>query len=540
MRAYDVKNIYNDKGRDTALEAYPQAIADNLGQNGELNELAFLAADFAHAEALSLLFEAGVSPTITDKYECNLLHHLAMCDKKHDHARPDGSVAAVAEMLLEHKVSYLRKDENEDMTCYHYAARHGEAEFVDTLASRGARLGITDKNGNTGIHIACQEAGRAQWYVRRAKEKIAQAEKSYEEAAARAKERNLSDEDARFYIQQSVNFTKEDAQSEYESCLALTEKYFRTVKAFAEGGVDIDEKNNSGRTALDIAIEKGTKKISAFLAGTLSGENDDAAIAAGGMTLPLAAEKGDTEAIMTIAAAGADLNAVKDAPENHFGGYTPLAIACRLMDYNVTEALLSVGCDPSFRDGRGMAAAAYLFPGDTKSFSFASTHYREDTKWESDAAKTIRALTGAGFDVNQAIDDDSNTLLILACAAHGRSPKEEALSELLRHNPDMNRANRFGVTALMRACDHDFYIMENYQIALLEGGADVSPADQNGDTALHYAARNDDKNGAKSLCDMLLGFGADANAVNNEGKTALDIAVEQQNEPLAKLLLNKM
>jgi ankyrin repeat protein len=83
-------------------------------------------------------------------------------------------------------------------------------------------------------------------------------------------------------------------------------------------------------------------------------------------------------------------------------------------------------------------------------------------------------------------------------------------------------------------------MMENVQTALLEQGAEVSAADQNGDTALHYAARNDDKNGAKVLCDMLLEFGAAAAAVNNAGQTALDIATETGNEPLVKLLLSKM
>lgn len=539
MRAYDVKKIYDYKGREAALAAYPQAIADNLGQTSELNELAFLAADYAHAEALSLLFEAGVSPTVMDKYERNLLHRLANQNADRCLTMPDGAVAATAELLLEHKVSYLRKDDNEYMTCYHYAARSGLVELAEVLAKRGAKLNVTDKNGDTAIHIACRSAGSALYSLGLSKDWIEQAEKNCEEIAADAKKRNLNDEQTKVYMRSCLD-TKQRAQTEYEERLAFVEKFFHTVKAFAEGGVDVDEKNNSGRTALDIAIGGGAKKIGAFLAGTLADENDEAAIAAGGMTLPQAAERGDIEAIMAIAAAGADLNAVKDAPEHRFGGYTPLAIACFLNDYKVTEALLSIGCDPSFRDGRGMAAAAYLFPGDIKSFAHASTSYRDNIRCEKDAVKTIRALIGAGFDINQAIDDDSNTLLILACAAHGRSPREEVLSELLRYDLNMDHANRFGVTALMRACGDEFYIMENYQIAMLEGGADVSPADQNGDTALHYAARNTDKNGAKSLSDMLLAFGADAKAVNNEGKTALDIAVEQGNEPLAKLLLNKM
>jgi ankyrin repeat protein len=46
--------------------------------------------------------------------------------------------------------------------------------------------------------------------------------------------------------------------------------------------------------------------------------------------------------------------------------------------------------------------------------------------------------------------------------------------------------------------------------------------------------------GAKTLTENLLDYGADAKAVNNRGKTAMDIAVERNNEALAKLLLKAM
>ena len=534
MNYYELKSIYNQNKLDEALAAYPQMIEEYKDNEEEIRKLAFLAADFAHTEALALLFESGVSPSVTDKYAFTLLHHLAREEESRRCLKPVGAVAAALEFLLDHKVSYLRKDENENMICYHYAARNATAEFIETLAKRGAKLNIADKDGNTGIHIACEYAGNTLWDAELAKRKAERTKKNHEERMASAKERNLSDEETRDYIQTSLD-DKQDAHSEYENQLALVENFFRTVKAFAEGGVDIDEKNAYGQTALDIAVKKGAKKIAAFLAGTLAGE-DDAAIAAGGMTLHQAVERADIEAVKTIAATGADLNAVKDAPKHNFGGYTPLAIACAFIDYKTAETLLGCGSDPSFRDGDGRMAAAYFFLGETNAFS----HAEEGIVREKDAAKTIRALTGAGFDINQTVDDDSDTLLILACAARGRWPKEDVLEELLRHNLDLNHANRFGITALMYACTRNFDGMETLQIALLEGGADVSPADQNGDTALHYAVRNDNKTGAKVLCDMLLEFGANADSVNNEGKTALDIAVEQDNEPLVKLLLGKI
>jgi len=114
------------------------------------------------------------------------------------------------------------------------------------------------------------------------------------------------------------------------------------------------------------------------------------------------------------------------------------------------------------------------------------------------------------------------------------------IDRILKEAVDVNVTNRFGESPLMHACEKDFEIMENVQMRLLEIGANVNTVDERSNTALHYAARNPSKTGAKTLTDMLIDFGADITKANNEGKTALDIATEQNNEPLVKLLLDKM
>ena len=538
MEHYDIRNIYNQKGREAALAAYPQAIADNAGNEQKLNELAFLAADFAHPEALKLLFEAGVSPTITDHYGFTLLHYLARRPESTHHFHPAGAVAETTAFLLDNKVSALRKDEDRNMTCYHYAARNGLADMVKVLAERGVKLNMTDKEGNTGIHIACDYVKHAMSNIGIKKRELENAQKNYADTVTRLKARDMSDEDIARYINNNMTNTPEQAQKHYDAAVQKVEDFFRLVKIFAEGGVDIDEKNAYGQTALDFAVKHDAKKIAAYLSGTLTDENDSAAVAAGGMTLHQAAEKGDTDAIKAIVATGADINALKDDSEYNLGKSTALAIATAYLQVQAVEALLACGADPSFKDGNGRAAVSYLL--ETR----ASVH--SGTFNEKLISKIVKDMLSAGMNVNIPVDDDGNTLLLLACKAsrsggyNHRSIKGDVIDEIMKHNPDINLTNRFGETALMHTCARDFDMMENVQLMLLEQGADVAAADKNGDTALHYAARNDNKTGAKTLCDMLLEFGADVNAVNNAEKTALDIATETDNEPLVKLLLAKM
>jgi ankyrin repeat protein len=489
MDFHELKSIHNsgEKNGEDAPAAYREIVAekgiDNCGK-----ELLFLAADYAHAEALSFLLEAGASPSAADGYGFTPLHYLARQEESRYHIKPKGAVAACTELLLDNKISYLRKDENEKMACYHYAARNALAEMVETLARRGAKLNLTDKDGNTGIHIACD------------------------------------------YVKNALNNPD------------LAEGYFRTVKAFADGGVEVDEKNSYGQSALDIAVKNGAKKIAAYLSGALIDEADEVTVTAGGMTLHQAAEKGDAEAINVIAKTGANLNALKDSAEkggSDLNGCTALAIACAYLRPKAVEALLASGANPSFKDGSGRAAVSYLVSG--LKASLYSGVFNEQV-----IPKIIRDMAVAGMSINETVNDDGDTLLILACKSargksyNSRSVKGDIIDTALALNPDIGTANRFGETALMHACARDFDMMENVQIALLEQGADPAAADQNGDTALHYAARNDDKNGAKVLCDMLLEFGAMAAAVNNAGQTALDIAAETGNEPLVKLLLAKM
>jgi ankyrin repeat protein len=578
----DIKEIYKWKGRDEAVQAYAKAAEENKDDES-MNTLAFLAANRAHPEALKVLFHAGVSPAAADDNGRTLLHHLALQQEYNFDEIPAGAVAETTALLLDNNVSALTRDSKEGMTCYHYAARKGRAEMIAVLAKRGVKLNMIDREGSTGIHIACTGAGFAIDRIPYRKRDMERTKESYAHEANLMKEKGLwSEEQIVQTLADDPALDIKKAQKEYDDAIQLVEDYFQIVKAFVQGGVDIEDENSEGKTALDIAAKNGAKKITAFLSGALTSDADtdtnvsadantnantnanantdisaglnagfnagfnadDIIIAAGGITLHQAAEVGDAEAIKAIAAADVDLNSSMDGKDKKFRGRTPLSIAVACFKDKAVDALLSCGAAPSYKDENSCAALYYLM-----AYDITAAMNNESIFKEKRVQKIIRSIISAGFDINTTIDDSENTLLILACKTPVKYPvaafsvKEDVIGELLKCDCDIHKNNRFGETALMHAGSLgslDFKLMEAVQIDLLKRGADVHAADINGDTALHYAARVNDKTAAKVYCEMLLAFGADANAVNNDQKTAMDFAFEKNNEPLAKMLFMKM
>jgi ankyrin repeat protein len=205
---YNIMDAYVGKSRKEALDVYRAYIEEKKGNEEAMNEAAFLAADYADAEALKLLFEAGVSPSVTGKNGSTLLHYVAEQRKSRFSSfdpipLPAGAVAETTELLLENGVSALRKETNRNMACYHYAAENAVFEMIEVMAARGVKLNMTCAHGYTGIHKACDSVKIPVSKMEMRKKAAEKCEEEYADLSSRISKMMSNEKDRERYLKDS-------------------------------------------------------------------------------------------------------------------------------------------------------------------------------------------------------------------------------------------------------------------------------------------------------------------------------------------------
>ena len=476
-----------------------------------------IASRFADVELIQIFLENGADPNAVNNYGAAPLDLLSQID--HVSKRPeDGKMYQATVLLLNAKANPHKKDSSE-MTCYHCAAQKGNWELVQAFCDNKTRLKGIAHGGENGLHIAAL-------FARNAVEKVERQQKMLEKMKA-AGDSNLK-----------------SWENDLEKARVQLEGFFKTVKAFVDGGVDPDDTNNNLQKPVAIAKSSGANKIAALLEGTLTADDSEEDMElkskAGGMSLHEAVVKNDLEAVRSLIALGADLNEINDG--ERFTGMTPLAAACSLVNAESIQLLTEAGADPNFKDGNGCTCLAYMFSYTT------ALHTRPDVFIENKPQKAMKYLIDAGLNINETVDDLLNTALTCACHSPHNSPgynqfilRNMLIDEFIRYGIDVNQANGNGQTALMGACLLCFKDSESMLLALLENGAKTDVCDNGGNTPLMYASVHSNSLDAKMIADLLFDFGDTIpDYANNDGKTALDYATERNNEMLVKLILSKM
>ena len=517
------KEIYGlhtsvDSEPSELYEAYRDVPLDSLDESRKNNTPLHTACHFADMTAVSILLDRGADPNVK-----NNDGDTPLCVMARRSSRPDD--ADIAGLLLSKGARVPRS--GKDTTALIEAVRNRHFLMADVMLTSGNRIDSTDRSGRNVLHVICLSAGLIADEIRRTEGRIA-------------------DFSQRWYSDKS----KQETYAELENLQESDRQCYHAAKLILENGqIDPEEKDIIGKTAFDIAMESGARKIGALLSGQ-DPETDELAALAGGLDIFQALWYNDDTALGALLRSGADPQAICEDEKFHvFQGKSPLGCALTWENFTVAEMLLRGGANPDFKDAEERTAFAVWMN--------QNGHRHED---KETCLHFLQGLTECGWNPESPADKEGNTALSVACRGAGYDTGVWAVRYLVEIGADVNAANMQGQTPAMnlyggrfwngniprfealprsypyggRACtEQDAGTLET----LLEAGANINARDKWGNTLLHYIAASS-MSGSKEAVSLVMEFGIpDVNAVNNEGLTALDIATEKNDESLVKFLL---
>lgn len=241
--------------------------------------------------------------------------------------------------------------------------------------------------------------------------------------------------------------------------------------------------NDFYRPALTVASETPEEKLlAAIFQGNveavkifvLQGVNLKYADPNGDTAMHFAARQGCSETIKILSESGAEINIKNEK------GKTPLMIAANAGDPETVSLLLSLGADVQAKDIYGRNAAFYaLYSADVVSFE-------KDMPTTERPISILKTLKSAGLNFNE--KDTLNEDTLLTHLMHNLPGKKELAAAVLDLGVDVNEANKYGETALIKALKRGSFSERNEIIEILLGrGANVNHKDQNGLSAMDYA-----------------------------------------------------
>ncbi len=287
----------------------------------------------------------------------------------------------------------------------------------------------------------------------------------------------------------------------------------------------VNAKDGKGMTALMHSWASHNADIARVLikAGASVNERDEKGWTALMYSAPRYYNDSGAESVKVLIAAGADVNTA-DAD-----GMTPLMLASRWYDAEVIRSLLAAGASINAKDKKGQTPLIYAFqgggPADVSLFvrAGASVNERDAKGWTAlmyaafmYADEEMKALIDAGADVSTVNDEGQTPLMLTAQAGRAKAVKmllENGLAGAV------NARDKHGRTAMM-------YVRRGYSYeesaeaivhALVTAGADVRATDEEGRTALMFAAEAGGTDGVKALVET----GVSVNAKDKHGRTAL-------------------
>lgn len=307
--------------------------------------------------------------------------------------------------------------------------------------------------------------------------------------------------------------------------LAVENDHADIVELLMVHGVEVDRRNKDGKKPEEVAKDKGYTEIVELLPlreklidAVKKGDAKGAAAIlkarpalasahdprSGATPLHLVTDKATAQALV---AAGADLKATdsKGMTPLHWvartftgGGVKPEEIAGRKA---AAEVLLAAGADPNARD----------------------TEMEDTPLYFANHKAIVEVLLAHGADVNARDEYNQTPIYRLV-----RTAGDDVITLLLSKGADPTIVTTKGQTVLMGVPS------KKRAEQLVAKGVDVKAKDEDGWTALHEAAMNDNVD----LVAWLLAKGADPNAMYTQGGTPLHLAAHRGHKNAVAVLLN--
>jgi ankyrin repeat protein len=473
--------------------------------------------------------------------------------------------------ILEKRADVNAQNKEGD-SALHIAVRNNQADIGSLLLDNGADIFLTNARGETPLFLTFYARAGSQRTAREIRmfmlnPAVMSARDSLGNTVLHHATMWRIDSVIPAIIERGANTEALNISGETPLFIAVKANAASTVRVLLQAGASLTGRDSLGNTALHTAVRANAPQAAEALLD--ANINIDAYNLYGQTPLHDAVRLGAYDVQIILVRRGANIE-VRDNEGN-----TPLLLAVRMGNFRSAEHIITSGGDITTRNNSGDTAlhmavrdersdlVALLLQNNAPIYSqnadgdspFTIALSFQDDRNQSGASRMVATLLNAGR--VRIADDEGRGPLHIAVL---RNMNVSKLEIIVNQGGRVNSVEREGRTPLRLAVD-----MGNWEAAkyLVSAGSDVfavardgrSPAeialgrgaaairavfsgkaitarDSSGNTVLHYAARN----GNRDLVSLLLELGADRTIRNTAGESAADIAERWGNTAAVSLL----
>lgn len=404
-------------------------------------------------------------------------------------------------------------------------------EMLKTLV-KAENINAKDSGGNTALHIAIQKDAPAEYikYLIDAGSDVNARNKNGDSVLLMAIQKNRRDA-GDMLLEKNADIFATNVENNSPLRIALTNG--GEVQDWLITSKTLNTTDGSGNTPLHYAAEWQLNDAVIFL--IQKGAKVTAQNANGESALFSAVKGGNPETIKILVDNGVVVNSKDNHARDNLGN-TPLHAAVKWNALDAAKTLISLGVDVNAQNLSGKAAL--------------------NEACRSAKIDMAELLIKSGADINAA---DAAGRTVLMDAISGRN--EQMVSLLLEHGANVQIQDLYGRNAYHSAAltgdieiismvrnaggnplgrdaggESPFSLVLKSDIKIIQAvlGSNTSITDSDGNTPIHIAVA---RGVSSNILTQLLTFGYPVSQRNGKGMTALNLAVEDNNESLALVLL---